>query len=376
MIKTEILPDDAALRTARRERVLAEMEAAGIDVLVLGREANARYVSGTPRLWLTGTRPVGTSCVLLRETGEVHLLTSWDEGVPDDIPRENLFGFTFNPANLVKALRALPGAATVTTLATDAMSPTAAGVLARSFPAATVVDGEPLLRNARRIKSAAEVAEIRAAVGVAERSIAAAAAALAPGVSERHLTAVFMETMAGEGICMPSVQDAVWITSPAHPWRRVARDATAKAGDLVAFEGGVMLDLYSGELGRTYVAGGDAALTDASRALFARRDDLWGALLAACRPGAPLSGLLDAYSACGVDAPPMPVAHGLGLGFDAPLVTAGLPRSAAGEQLEPGMVLAVTAYVWQEGVGAAYGQEPLVITADGAELLSTTPFAG
>jgi Xaa-Pro aminopeptidase len=251
--KTEILPDDAALRTARRERVLAEMEAAGVDMLVLGREANARYVSGTPRLWLSGTRPVGTSCVLVRETGDVHLLTSWDEGVPDDIPRENLFGFTFNPANLVKALRALPNAATVTTVATDAMSPTAAGVLSRSFPAATLVDGEPMLRAARRLKSAAEVAEIRAAVGVAERATAAAAAALVPGASERHVTAVFMEAMAAEGIVMPSVQDAVWITSPAHPWRRTTHEAIVKTGDLVAVEAGAMLDLYAGEVGRTFV---------------------------------------------------------------------------------------------------------------------------
>ena len=376
MITTEIIPDDAALRADRRGRVLAEMEAAGIDMLVLGREANARYVSGTPRLWLSGTRPIGTSCVLLRESGEVHLLTSWDEGVPDDIPRENLYGFTFNPANLVKALRALPGAATVTTVATDAMSPTAAGVLARSFPAATIVDGEPLLTNARRLKSAAEVAEIRAAVGVAERATAAAAAAIAPGVTEQQVTAVFMEAMAGEGVCMPSVQDAVWITSPAHPWRRAGRGAVAAAGDLVVVEAGVMRDLYAGEVGRTFVVGGEAALSDAGRPLFAKRDELWRALFAACRPGAPLSGLLDAYTACGVAAPPMPVAHGLGLGFDAPLVSADLPHTAAGGVFEEGMVLAVTAFVWQEGVGVAYGQEPLVITATGAELLSSAPFAG
>ena len=37
------------------------------------------------------------------------------------------------------------------------------------------------------------------------------------------------------------------------------------------------------------------------------------------------------------------------------------------------MVLALTTYVWKEGVGALYGQEPLVVTADGPELLSTDP---
>jgi hypothetical protein len=38
------------------------------------------------------------------------------------------------------------------------------------------------------------------------------------------------------------------------------------------------------------------------------------------------------------------------------------------------MVLALTAYVWKEGIGAVYGQEPVVITATGPEPLSTNPF--
>ena len=38
-----------------------------------------------------------------------------------------------------------------------------------------------------------------------------------------------------------------------------------------------------------------------------------------------------------------------------------------------GMVLALTAYVWQEGRRAVYGQEPVLITATGPELLSHDP---
>ena len=39
------------------------------------------------------------------------------------------------------------------------------------------------------------------------------------------------------------------------------------------------------------------------------------------------------------------------------------------------MVLALTAYVWQEGVGAIYGQEPVVVTDDRAgAALDRTPF--
>jgi Xaa-Pro aminopeptidase len=69
----------------------------------------------------------------------------------------------------------------------------------------------------------------------------------------------------------------------------------------------------------------------------------------------------------------MPVARGLGLGFDLPLVTHELPQLAAGQHLEPGMVLALTGYVWREGAGALFGQEPVLITESGPVPLSTTP---
>lgn len=372
MITTEILPDDVALRLHRRSRVLEAMEVAGVDVMVLGREANARYVSGVPRLWLAGTRPFGAGCVLVRDSGAVHLLTSWDEGVPDDIPHDNLFGYTFNPANTLAALRAIQGADRFAVVATDAMSAGAAGMLAAAFPAARVVDGETLLRGVRAIKSDDEVQVIRRAVRIAEDAADTTAAAVRPGTTDRHLTAVFMESMGGAGVCMPSVQDVAWTTSRVDPWHRAGRDSVVAEGDLVVLEAGVMVDGYAGELIRTVVAG---EADDAARALLRRRDTLWDALVGACRPGAPLAGLLHAYEAVGEPPPPTPVAHGLGLGFDAPVVSAHLPASAAARRLEPGMVLALTASVWQAGVGAAVGQEPVLITDGGPVVLSSRPFA-
>jgi Xaa-Pro aminopeptidase len=69
----------------------------------------------------------------------------------------------------------------------------------------------------------------------------------------------------------------------------------------------------------------------------------------------------------------MPVAHGLGLGFDPPVVTPDLRITAAEEILEPGMVLSVTGYVWQEGVGAVFGREAVLVTADGPDVLTSSP---
>jgi Xaa-Pro aminopeptidase len=368
---TEVLPDDAALRAARRARVLAEMEAADVDVLVVGREGNARYVSGAPRLWTAGSRAFGPGCVLVRATGAVHLLSTWDEGIPDDIPHERLYGITFNTMNFVTVLQGIDGAAMARSVATDGLTPSFARLLPLAFPSAELVDGEPLLRRARRSKTPEEIDAIRASVRVAERALAAAEAALTPGVTERQLTGVFMEAMAASGVTTPAGQDVAWITSRERPWHRASRDVPVAPGDLVAFEAGAISAGYAGELGRTRAvdgAGGPA------RALFDRCGELWDRLLDACRPGAPASDLLDAYDAAGAPAPPMPVARGLGLGFDLPLVTHELPRTAAEQQLEAGMVFALTAYVWEEGVGAAYGQDPVVVTASGPTVVSTNPF--
>lgn len=371
MTVTEVLPDDAPLRLARRARVLAEMEVDGVDILVVGREANARYVSGAPRLWTAGSRAFGPGCVVVRATGAVHLLSTWDEGIPDDIPHERLYGISFNSMSFLKVLQGIEGAATARTVATDALTPSSAQLLPKAFPAAELVDGEQLMRRARRVKTADEVDAIRHSVRVAERALAAAEAALAPGVTERQLTGAFMEAMAAAGITTPATQDVAWITSRDHPWRRVSRDTPVAPGDLVAFEAGVVAGGYAGELGRTRVAGGEG---EGSRALLRRGEELWDRLASACRPGARATALLDAYAAAAVAPPPMPVARGLGLGYDLPLVTHALPRSAADQQIEEGMVLVLSAYVWEQGVGAIHGQEPVVVTATGPELLTTNPF--
>ncbi len=369
MTTTEVLPDDIALRRARRDRVLAEMEAEGIDLLVLGREGNARYVSGAPRLWTAGSRAFGPGCVLERSTGSVYLLSTWDEGIPDEIPHENLYGISFNAGTFVKALRRIGSAAIARKVATDSLTGSSANLLPKAFPAAEFVDGEPMLRRVRRVKAPEEVEAIRSSVHIAERALHQAEAALTAGITERQLTGVFMQAMAAAGVTTPSTQDVAWTTSPHYPWHRASRDVPVVQGDLVAFDAGVIVGGYAGELGRTHMVG-DGNGVDLE--LLERWSALRERLLAACRPGLPLSDLLAAYDAGALAAPPMPVARGLGLGYDLPLVTQALPGEAAEQQVEAGMVLVLTAYVWKQGVGALYGAEPVVVTAAGPETLTST----
>jgi Xaa-Pro dipeptidase len=368
---TEILPDPRALRSGRRERAFAQMDAHDLDVLVLGRQANVRYFTGAPQLWVAGTRPFGPICAVVRATREIHLNSTWDEGIPDEIPHDHLYGLAWNPMTLISVLQGIDGAAAARRVGTDALSPTFAKLLPMAFPNADMVDGELAMRAARRIKTPDEILAIRNSLRVAEDGLAAAVAQLRPGTSEQSLTGVMLEAMAAGGVSTPATQDGAWVTSREHPWRRARGDGRVESGDLVAFAAGALADGYVGEVGRSWPVGN--AEDEATRKLYRRWNALWDRLIDACRPGASASDLLGAYEASGEPLPPLPVAHGLGLGFDPPVVSRHLPNTAAAERLDPGMVLAVTGYVFAEGVGAVFGRDAILITTDGPEVLTSSP---
>ncbi|BCP10571.1 M24 family metallopeptidase [Mycobacterium intracellulare] len=367
---TEVLPDPGALRSGRRERALAQMDEHGLDILVLGRQANIRYVTGAPQLWIAGTRPFGPMCVLVRATQDIYLNSTDDEGVPEEIDHDHLYGLAWNPMTLIDVLKKVDGAESARRVGTDAITPTFAALLPEAFPNAELVDAEPAMRAARRIKTPDEIAAMGAALRVAERGLASALAELAPGASERTLSGVMMEAMAAGGVSTPATQDAAWVTSREQPWRRASAHEI-RSGDLVAFAAGALADGYVAEVGRTWPAGN--VVSGEARELFARSNALYDKMLAACRPGAPTRDLLAAYEAVGEPIPPMPVAHGLGLGFDPPVVSAALLAAGEHDQLEAGMVLAITGYVWRQGLGAVFRRDTVHITEDGVDVLTGSP---
>jgi Xaa-Pro dipeptidase len=367
---TEILPDGRDLRFGRRQRALEQMEIHNIDVLVLGRQANVRYVTGAPQLWIGGTRPFGPVCVMLRGSGEIFMMSTDDEGVPEEIGRDRLYGLAWNPMTFIDVLKNIDGASSARRVGTDAITPTFATLLPMAFPNAEFVDGELPMLAARRTKTADEIAAMSAAVRVAEGGVAAAVAELRPGVTEQTLVGAVLEAMAAGGVSTPATQDAAWVTSREHPWRR-AHDGEVRPGDLIVLAAGALADGYVAEVGRTWPAGD--ADNGSTHKLYQRADELWDRLIDACRPGARADDLLAAYDQAGEPQPPMAVAHGLGLGFDPPVISRRLPGTAEREHLDPGMVLALTGYVWQEGVGGVLRRDTVVIGDDGPTVLTASP---
>src|SRR6202012_2517797 len=149
---TEVSPAGRGLRFGRRQRALAQMEAHDIDVLVLGRQANVRYVTGAPQLWIGGTRPFGPVCGMLRGRGEIFLMSTDDEGIPEEIGRERLYGLALHPMKFLEVLKNIDGSSTARRVGTDAITPTFAELLPLAFPNAEFVDGELAMLAARRTK--------------------------------------------------------------------------------------------------------------------------------------------------------------------------------------------------------------------------------
>jgi creatinase/prolidase-like protein len=237
------------------ERTRAAMADADMDLLVLGREANARYVSGAHRLWLAGTRPFAPGCVVVRETGAVHLLSVTDDGIPAAVPLERLYPISWNPMNLIAAVAATVASNPVRRIGVDGLSPLFQQLLATAFPDAELLDGEALLRAVRRVKSPDDVAAIRAAIAVAENAAVAVRVAAAADGSPPALRGVFSEWMARLGVSTPAFEPEI---------RHLGDDWTLRAG--------VIRDGWEGSLARTWPGASPA------RAVVA-------AAVESCRPG-------------------------------------------------------------------------------------------
>jgi Xaa-Pro dipeptidase len=333
--RSEASPDvsDAALRTARRDRVFDAMSRAGLDLLVLGRRDTVAYTTGARSLWTAGTRPPGPACVLVEARRSIHLLSTWEAGVPPEIPFEHLYGLTWNPAIMAASLRTIPGFLDARRVGIDALSPGTERLLARLLPDAELILADGLLAAARARKLPAEVERIRTAVAIATASVEAAAAALAAEATPAEARAAAIRKAAASGATVPS--SGVMIVP--------------EGGRRVHVDVGLLVDGYDGGLGRT-VHEAPGGSSEAATAVQRR-------LIEACRPQATAAGLRDAAGGAS-----RWLVRGTGMGFEPPLVTGTLGGNAV---IEQGMALSVEVEV--EGVRR---RDLVLVAADATERLT------
>jgi Xaa-Pro dipeptidase len=248
------------------ERALDAMGDAGVDVLMLGREANARYVTGADRLSVAGSRAFAPGCVVVRDTGAIHMLSISDAGIPPEVPTSNLFPLSWNPMNIVGRIMEIPGVIDARRIGVDGMTPLFDQLLGGVLPEAELIDGEALLREVRQAKEDEDVDGIRAAVTTVEAAFAAVVDAVKPGVTELQLKGIFEEAMTQHGARTPSFEGAFSVADPGSFPSAMPTGRAVKAGDLVHVRVGVLCRGWEGAIGRTIPCETDPVEVPASHA--------------------------------------------------------------------------------------------------------------
>jgi hypothetical protein len=285
------------------------------------------------RLWTAGTRPFGAGCVLVAATREVHLLSSWDDGIPEDVPFEHLYGVTWNPAVMAGHMAAIEGLAGAERIGVDALSPGFRRAAAGFAPEAELVPADDLLADLRRAKNPAEQAAVRTACAVAGAAVDAVVEAVTSGdaLNRAELRSVGLEAAARAGGTVP--------TSGV----RVELGPTTVTVDV-----GVLVDDWEGGLGRTVSLDGAP--------LGGRAEEQATALAAGCRAGATGNDL----QAAGGEGDWL--IRGVGMGFERPVVGPALGSDA---DLRIGDVLSVS--VTGEG---HHHRDVVAVTEESPGLLS------
>ncbi|MFV8320984.1 M24 family metallopeptidase [Mycobacterium sp. 23] len=354
--------DFFALRAERRAKVFAGMDVSGLDALILGGAGNVHYVCGARLLGRAGVLPFAPVCVVVRSTGRVHLLSTWDEGVPPEIEREDLYPLSWNPANLMASVSAIPGLGESRRIGTDGLTASTGAMIASLSSGAELVDGGAVLEACRRVKSDAEITCLEVVAAISESALSAMAAALYPGVSERELLGVYSEHVARLGTPVPPSESVCFVASGAVSLGHVASDRVVGDGELVVLAPGALYAGYEAGLARTFVAGSGGAESLSERCAVGM-----DALVGACRAGGVGADLYRAWEGAGLGAASVVLAHGLGLGAEPPVIGLGRGRDAV---LEEGMVLSVQSWVVEEGVGGCLQRETVVIGAGGPVVLT------
>ncbi len=282
---------------SRLDWCLGMMVRDDIDVLILGREANARTVSDASRLWLAGTRAFAPGCVVVRRSAAVHVLANTDAVVPEGFPVDRLYGITWNPEELLASLTAIEGVPEARRVGVDGMTPLAHLLLARAMPDAEFVDAGPLLAQLWEVADPEKIEGVGHAAIVARDGLEAMRAALVAGATPHQLRGVCAAQFAFLGATTPAFEAVAAPFDPAaSSWLPPARAFVD--GERVTLRAGALRYGWEASLARTYVVGTPSVEQPAPGG--------WADLVAACVPGT-TAGALRARGA---------VVHGAGRGVE------------------------------------------------------------
>ncbi len=243
-----------------------------------------------------------------------------------------------------------------------------------AFPQA--LDATPLLAQARALKTPQEVDRMRLANEIAAAAMEHARGVIRPGMTEAQIAAEWLGFVHGEGTGWKGQVELAYGFSLVWSGRGISTFTATTSrpvveGEPTLFEIWVCADGYWCDHTKNLVPG---ELTPAYQTIERDLLGVYDDAVAFCRPGASLAEL-DRRVRAGIDGigfagqPSHPICHGVGARAHEPPYA----HQAAGGELSEGMVLAIEPGVYLEGGGGLRVEDNFLITASGAEKLSSFP---
>ncbi|MFC5758606.1 M24 family metallopeptidase [Rhizobium sp. GCM10022189] len=296
-------------RRGRLSRLRERMQALGIAVTLLGPTESLRYFTGL--VWHLSERLLGA---VVTEDRLIYVVPGFENSRVETLPHlpgeSAVWQEEESPSALVSKLAGPSGR-----LALDDALPLAFyHAFAEQMGAARLVDGGPMIRALRAIKSPAEIALIRYAMGITldiHRKVrdtlttGTAASDVVRFIDQQHRAAGASD---GSSFCIVSFGAATSLPHGADG------EQVLQAGDVVLVDTGCRIDGYHSDLTRTYML--EAGNSEFERAWTIEREGQQ-AVFDAARPGASCESL-DAAARSTF------ARHGLGPDYRLP----GLPHRA------------------------------------------------
>ena len=388
--------DRERMRGERHQRLQAQLDAQGLDALLLFGTSAVSYATGAQAPATDAARATleRSAALVVRGEASPHLRTPYPEGAPGELAPDHLCGAAYpdlddGAAQLVDWLcdRVSSGAR----VGVDEVTHPLARAQADRGAPVTLTSAAAALGSAKLVKTVDELACIREAQRLTELAMAEVVPLLRPGVRQTDLSAAFLRRVFELGIENVGV-DPIWQVIPATrdagpctvhgdlAFPTPSTDRVLCDGDVIWNDTGLHVGGYASDFGRTWVIGDSPTVTARQQAQFSRWRAVVDAALGSCRPGVSTAELCRvATEANGGTRPWLThfyLAHGVGTdSAEMPLVGTDLGEAFDERQvLQPGMVLVFEPVIWDEGAGGYRSEDIVAVTDDGWTALSDFPY--
>lgn len=238
----------------------------------------------------------------------------------------------------------------------------------RKLPHVTIRSASDLFYEIRKVKTPDELNRLKTAIQITEKAITAVLSIARPGVSGEVLATEYKRVVIQEGAFYAVPGIGLGTKSYLNNITQ-ATTATLSRGDLIRFDAGCVYNWYHADIARTAVLGkSNTAQERLYRAVKMGEE----AAIDALQPGVKASDVfwcgVNAVRASGIASYDRNhIGHAIGLQtYDRPVLT---PNNES--RIEEGMVLDIEIPYYVVGQGAFHVEDTVLVTASGAEVLTT-----